>query len=319
MTFAVFYKLLAIFAAVGIGWVAARAHWLGRDTPAAARVLSSAAFFIFVPCLLFRTMVRQDFTAMPWHTVAAYFVPALVFTLACYLALRGSAARHGAAAPATRATAAVYGNTVQMGVPMAAAMFGEGGLAIHITLVSLHGLLLLTVLTVLVEVDLARRDPAATHASTLLNTVRSAVVHPVVLPVLAGLVWNLGGLGLPPVLDEALATLGSAVVPVCLVLIGVSLAAYGVRGSLGPALGLSVLKLVVMPALVLVTAHWGFGLSGMPLAVLVMMAATPVGSNALIFAQRYRTLEAEATAAIVFSTLGFCVTAALWLAVLARL
>jgi hypothetical protein len=33
--------------------------------------------------------------------------------------------------------------------------------------------------------------------------------------------------------------------------------------------------------------------------VLVMMAALPVGSNALIFAQRYETLQAEATAAIV--------------------
>jgi malonate transporter len=51
----------------------------------------------------------------------------------------------------------------------------------------------------------------------------------------------------------------------------------------------------------------------------VMMAALPVGSNALIFSQRYETLEAEATAAIVFSTLGFVVTAALWLAVLALL
>mgnify|MGYP000331826983 CR=1 FL=1 len=50
-----------------------------------------------------------------------------------------------------------------------------------------------------------------------------------------------------------------------------------------------------------------------------MMAALPVGSNALIFSQRYETLEAEATAAIVFSTLGFVMTASVWLAVLAWL
>ena len=82
---------------------------------------------------------------------------------------------------------------------------------------------------------------------------------------------------------------------------------------------MSLLKLLVLPALVLVVAHWGFGLGGLPLAVLVMLAALPVGSNALIFAQRYRTLEAEATAAIVLSTLAFVLTAPLWLAVLARL
>ena len=59
--------------------------------------------------------------------------------------------------------------------------------------------------------------------------------------------------------------------------------------------------------------------TGLPLSVLVMMAALPVGSNALIFAQRYHTLQAEATAAIVFSTLAFMLSAPLWLEVLARL
>ena len=54
--------------------------------------------------------------------------------------------------------------------------------------------------------------------------------------------------------------------------------------------------------------------SGDPLVV--MMAALPVGSNALIFAQRYGALEAETTAAIVFSTFAFVATAPLWLAVL---
>jgi malonate transporter and related proteins len=60
------------------------------------------------------------------------------------------------------------------------------------------------------------------------------------------------------------------------------------------------------------------GLRGLPLAVVVMAAAMPVGSNALIFSQRYETLEAEATAAIVFSTFAFVLTAPLWLVVLSR-
>jgi hypothetical protein len=77
-----------------------------------------------------------------------------------------------------------------------------------------------------------------------------------------------------------------------------------------------VLKLLVLPALVLTVAHWGFRLDGLPLAVVVMMAALPIGSNALIFAQRYRALEGETTAATVFSTLAFAATAPMWLMVL---
>ena len=45
------------------------------------------------------------------------------------------------------------------------------------------------------------------------------------------------------------------------------------------------------------------GLAGVPLAIVVMMAALPVGSNALIFAQRYESLQGETSTAIVVSTL----------------
>ena len=100
-------------------------------------------------------------------------------------------------------------------------------------------------------------------------------------------------LPLPALLDEILATLGTAVVPLCLVLIGLSLAYSGIRGGLRGALVASALKLLALPALVLVVAHWGFGLNGTPLAVVVMAASLPTGSNALIFAQRYATLEVE--------------------------
>ena len=223
--------------------------------------------------------------------------------------------------PSVRAISAGYGNLVQVGLPLSAALFGEAGLAIHITIISLHALLFLTVLTALVELDLARerrrQGQADAHfGQTLALTARNTIVHPVVLPVLAGLLFNATGLALPAVLDEVLQVLGQAVVPLCLVLIGLSLAAYGVRGVAKGASAIAAIKLLVAPTAVLVIAHWGVGLAGLPLAVVVMAAALPVGSNALIFAQRYQTLEGEATAAIVFSTLAFAATAPLWLAVL---
>ncbi len=321
MTLAVFYKLLAIFLTVGLGWAAGRMRWLGERTAASdpARVLGNAAFYIFVPALLFRTTVRLDFGALPWRTVAAFFVPAVLFALAVYGWQRRDAGRE-VAAPAVRAISASFGNSVQLGIPMAAALFGEAGLAIHIALVSLHALILLTVLTVLVETDLARAQTRrAAFGASLWTTTRNTVVHPVMLPVLAGLAWNVTGVGLHPVADEALAGLGSAVVPVCLVLIGITLAYYGVQGQLRSALQTAGLKLLALPLLVLGVAHWGFGLDGLALSVVVLMAALPVGSNALIFAQRYETLQTEATAAIVFSTVGFVATASLWLGVLALL
>ena len=324
MTLAILYKLLAIVLTVALGWAAGRMRWLGSGEEGndPARVLSNAAFYIFIPALLFRTTARLDVAALPWRMLAAFFTPVLILVLGVYAWQRrwNRKRRLPPAAPSVRAISVSFGNTLQVGIPMASAVFGEAGLGIHITVVSLHALILLTVTTVLVELDLARErargQDGESLARTLATTVRATVIHPVVLPVLAGLGWNALGLPLPPVMDEVLQLLGSAVVPLCLVLIGMSLAYYGLQGRVRSAAIVAAVKLLVAPALVLVVAHWGFGLSGLPLAVLVMMGALPVGSNALIFAQRYATLQSEATAAIVFSTLGFVLTAPLWLAVL---
>lgn len=317
MTALIFQKLAAMFIVVAFGWLAGRRRWLGEGD--AARLLGAIAFTIFVPALLFRTAARLDLAALPWRTLGAFFVPSVLLLLAVYAFQRRAARRAGDAARASaRAITVVYGNAVQLGIPLAAALFGDAGLGLHLTLVSLHGLTLLTVLTLLVEHDLAQASPAQALADTLRSTVRNTVVHPVVLPLLAGLAFNATGLTLPELIDELLAMLGTAVVPVCLVLIGLSLEHYGTRVPSRAVLVLSALKLLAMPALVLAVAHWGFGLAGTALAVVVMMAAMPVGSNALIFAQRYRSGEPEATAAIVVSTLAFTATAPLWLALLSR-
>jgi hypothetical protein len=314
MSWLVLQKLLAMFIVVALGWWAGRRRWLGEGD--SARVLANSAFMIFVPALLFRTAARLDLAALPWRTLAAFFVPALLTMLGVYAVfrLRGHAAQPARAS--VRAITASYGNAVQVGIPLAAALFGESGLGLHLTLVSLHGLVMLTVLTALVEHDVARSQAAS--GSAWHTMVRNMVTHPVVLPLLIGLAFNAAGWVLPELIDQLLQVLGSAVVPVCLLLIGLSLQSYGLKGPVPTALRLSAVKLLLMPALVLLLAHWGFGLTGAPLSVVVLMAAMPVGSNALIFAQRYRADESEATAAIVVSTVAFAFTAPLWLAALAH-
>ncbi|PZP33790.1 MAG: AEC family transporter [Roseateles depolymerans] len=318
MSWAVAAKLLAILIAVAIGWVVGRMRWLGHAAEGSegdpARVLANSAYYIFVPALLFRTTARLDTAHVPWSLLAAFFLPVLLLVGAFYLWQRW-ARRDGeaAAVPSVKAITAGFGNTLQVGVPVAAGVFGEQGLAIHIAVVSLHSLTILTLLTLLVELDIARENPGGSLWRTLAQTVRNTVIHPVVLPVLCGLAWNLTGWPLPAVADEVLQTLGTAVVPLCLTLIGMSLAYYGWPRTWRGLSSLLVFKLLLLPGLLLVIVHWGLGLQGLPLAVLVMLAALPTGSNALIFAQRYHAMQPEVTAATVLSTILYVGTAPLWL------
>jgi malonate transporter len=316
VTSAIAYKLLAIMLIVGFGYIVGRLRWLGPPEAEPARVLSNAAFFLFAPALFFRTTARLDPAALPWLMIAAFFVPVVGLMLLHYAAQRWRRAERGlpAAAPAVRALTVAFGNSLQIGIPIASGVFGETGLGLHLALISVHALVLLLVATTLVELDLAR---GASHAgglgSVLLTTLRNTVIHPVVLPVLAGMAWQLTGQPLPEPVDEVLQLLGTAVVPLCLTLIGMSLAYMGFPRSLRGALGLTLLKLVVQPALVWLVAWGVFGLRGLPLQVVVMLAALPSGTNALMFSQRYRAQEAETTAVNVISTLAFVATAPVWL------
>lgn len=314
-------QLLALLTVAGVGYAAARMNLIGA--PGAARVLSNAAFCVFAPALLFRTTATTDLQAMPRTLLLAYFVPVLAVMALVRWASRGRA--RNPAAPSVLAMTLGFGNSVQVGIPVAATLYGDDGLRLHLALVSVHALVLLGVATFWVELDLARAAARASGAAaswrgagrTLLRTVRQAVIHPVVLPVLLGFTWNFAGLPLPGLMDTTLKLLGQAVVPLCLLLIGVSMAEFNLKGALARALWLGGLKLLLMPVWVGAVAAGVFGLSGVPLAVVVMAAALPAGSNALLFAQRYQTLEAETTATVVLSTAAYVFTVPLCLWALA--
>ncbi len=306
-------KLAAIFAVVAVGFGCGRTPMFSGAQ--SLRLLTDLAFFVLTPALLFRLTASLDLAALPWAVIGVYFAPTVVLLLAVYAAQRVWLRAAEPAAPSVRAITATFGNTVQLGIPIVLALFGDAGLGVHVPITSLHALILLSVLTVLVEADLSRRGEGGQGvAGTVLLTARRTVVHPVVLPVLVGLVVNLVGLPVPGPLDEVLGLLGQAVVPLCLLLIGMSLAHHGVRGVAGPVVWLSVAKLVVHPALVLGVGY-AVGLRGLALTVVVLCAALPTGSNAQLFAQRYRSREVETTAALMASTLAFAVTGPAWLLV----
>ncbi len=312
MTSVIITRLAAIFAVVAVGYGFGHTKLLRGEQ--ALQALTNVAFYILTPALLFRLTATIDLADLPWQVILVYFGPTVGLLFVVYLGqrLRRKRTDGPVAGPGIRAISVTFSNSVQLGIPVVVGIFGDEGLTVHVAIVSVHALTLLTILTVLVELDLAREGERPSVLSTALTTARRTVLHPVVAPVIVGLLWNLAGLPLPKPADDILQTLGQGVVPVCLVLIGLSLAFYGVAGVGWPALYLSAAKLLLMPALVL-AAGLAAGVRGTPLTVTVLFAALPIGSNALLFAQRYRTLEAETTAAIVASTMAFVVTGPAWI------
>ncbi len=124
MTTAVAIKLVAVLLTAALGYGAGRFRLLthGASDSDAARVLSNAALYVFVPALLFRTTARIDYAHMPWRIIAAYFVPvlAVAFLVYAWHHVRSTVAV-AAAMPRSRARrkvrAAVTGNPTHTGSP----------------------------------------------------------------------------------------------------------------------------------------------------------------------------------------------------------
>ena len=54
--------------------------------------------------------------------------------------------------------------------------------------------------------------------------------------------------------------------------------------------------------LLMAAAGWALGLSGLPLKVMVVAAALPIGANVFLFSQRYHKEEELVTAGVAVST-----------------
>ena len=291
-------SLLPVVLLIGIGFAAGRLKLIRGE---AVRDLSNLVFLVLVQALLFRTMATADLARLDLRSVALYYIVAGAMFFALLL-IRGLNSRS-----AVLALAAIFSNTLMIGVPLVQLAYGQAGLVHLFTLISMHALILLTLATVVLELLVAREQAAAGQgprrhiAATVAQAVKNAVLHPVPLPIIAGFLYSLTGWGLHPVVERPLKLLGDAFGPVALVLVGVTLAQTAIGPHLRGALVISVLKTILHPLLM-----WGagraLGLTGLPLAVMVVAAALPVGANVFLFSQRYKKAEDLVTASVAVST-----------------
>ncbi len=312
-------SLLPVVLLIATGFVVGRLRWVGSTT---ARELSNLVFTLLIPALLFRTMSQVRPQALDFTPVGAYFIgmgAVYAGTLAvCGFTRRGS----------VLALAATFSNTIMIGIPLIGLAFGQQGLITLFTLYTLHTVSLLTCATLVMELAtqrearLGQAGVAGTTAPaiwrTLFDALRKSVLHPVPLPILAGMAWGQTGWALPSVIDKPLSLLGAAFGPMALLLVGVTLSQVRVGEHLRGALGLVLAKNLVLPAIV-AAGGVALGLTGLPLWVVVVVAALPAGANSFLFSQRYQVAEDTVTTAIGLSTFLGLVTVPVTMALVQRL
>ena len=296
MNHPVFQALVPVILLIAVGYLSGKRGWIGGG---AVRDLSNLVFLVLAPALLFRAMSSVDLEHLEFKPIAIYFAAAILLFFGV-LAVQGWNRRG-----TVLALAAIFSNTIMMGIPLITLAYGEAGGVLLLTLISLHAVVLLTLATVVLELLVLREKldgaPARHPVHTVLLALRNAVIHPVPLPIIAGLLYAQTGIGIAPVVDKPLQLLGAAFGPMALLLVGATLSHNPVGAHLQSAFALSFAKNFILPVL-MGGLGWLLGLRGMPLAVMTVTAALPMGANVFLFSQRYKVAEEQITAAVAVSS-----------------
>jgi malonate transporter and related proteins len=298
MSHPVLAALLPVVILIAIGFIAGRAGFM---TASSVKDLSKLVFTIFLPPMLFRTMVNVHPENLQGKPLLAYVIGmALMYAVMFFAAGRNRRA-------AVLGLAASYSNTVMIGIALIQFAYGEQGVAVLLALVAVHSLIMLSLATVVLELVTLREKnveggAAQGHSLQIMVTsIWNTLKQPMIFPIIVGLLYAQTGWGIPNVIDKPLQLLGNAFSPLAVILVGITLAATRVGEHLRIALGLSLLKNVAHP-LAVGAIGWALGVNGLPLAVMIVTASLPIGANVFLFAQRYETALPEVTAAVAVST-----------------
>lgn len=294
-----------VFGLIAIGYFAARTRLLDET---AGRGLTEFAFKLGIPALLCRTIATAKLSDLALLEIWAAFYGAAVMTWLTATALNVFALRRPAADGPAVAMTSVFGNTAMLGLPLAIATFGPAAAAPVALILSVHAPVLW--LTGLVH-SAAVSGQAGTSWWTLVASVaRDLARNAIIIGIMIGALWRLTGLELPGPVDRILELLAQAGVPASLVALGLTLVAFEVKGQTATLTTVIALKLVLMPLVAFVLAKQVFGLGGVPLGVIVILAAMPAGANAFLFAAKEgRAVNSASGAVALGSTLAAATSA----------
>ena len=143
--------LLPVVLLIAAGFALARLGWI---KPVLVKPLSTLAFMVLTPVLLFRTMSRV-------HVEQLEALPAIAYMSTLALAFCGMFWWRGLnRSAAVLALAVTYSNAVMIGIPLVSLAWGEAGLVTLFTLIPVHSLVLLTVATMALEIVMAHENTA---------------------------------------------------------------------------------------------------------------------------------------------------------------
>lgn len=271
---AILSALLPTFALIVAGYVLRERKFL-PDTfwPSAEKL----TYFITFPALLLSNTAKADLGSLPLLGIASAMLGTIAICTILILAAR----------PVLKVSGPTFSSLIQgairpntyIGLAVAAALLGAQGLTVTALCVALV-VPTVNVISVLACAHLGEND----RKPGFVTLMRDVVKNPLLMACVLGVLLNIVGFGLPPILGPFLEILGQAALPIGLLAVGAGLDLRAAKRA-GYPVGLSSFgKLVLSPAIAAGLCI-ALGLSHIEFTAVVLYAALPCSASAYVLAR----------------------------------
>lgn len=266
-----------VFILAGIGFL-----WVRFGLEYRVQFVTRLSMTLAIPCLIFVALVRTEIDPAVLRNTA-------FATLAAYAAVGVSVWAFLKASGLSQRTfwpALTFGNTGNLGLPLAFFAFGEAGFGFAVVVFAIMAVLSFTIGVWVVS----------GHGSPL-----APAKEPMVWATLLGGAFMVWGWSLPDWAMNTLDLVGQMGIPLMLITLGVAISRLH-PGAVGRAVWLSLGKLALCVGAA-VAAGLAFGLPQVALGVLVLQVATPVAVTNYMLAEKFGADAEQVAGLVVVSTL----------------
>jgi predicted permease len=264
-----------LLALIGFSWVK-----LGFEYR--VEFVTRLAMTLAVPCLIFTALMKTEIDPSALTTL-------LIASIAAHAAMLASGAIGFWALKMRQQTYLApftFGNTGNLGLPLALFAFGAEGLGYAMIVFAVSAIFSFTFGIWVVSGG---------------GSLMKALKEPMVGATLLGTLFLWQGWRTPDFLTNTLDLIGQMAIPLMLITLGVAVARLK-PGRIAQAFVLSFVKYLVCAGVALVIGL-ALGLSDVPLAVLILQTATPVAVTAYLLAEKYGGDSEAVAGLVVVSTL----------------
>jgi predicted permease len=145
------------------------------------------------------------------------------------------------------------------------------------------------------------REGKSGMGETVKSTLLDIVKNPLIIGSLLGIALSLVHAQIPASLKSGLNAIAATATPTALILLGAQIDFKKLSGSLAPALGASILRLIIVPAITVPLMVWA-GFRGPELGALMVAFAAPCAVTNLVMARNYNIDPPFAAQTVYLST-----------------